>query len=155
MAALLFLCSIFFHPFFASVTEIYCKEEGIQVLHKVFTDDLETCIQTEYGQKLYLFEKNQHPEAEKFMKDYFQKKFLLKVGNELISTNFVGYEREDDAVWVYFEKKDIQFAGKKISVDNQIFIRQIPEQTNILYFFNKNEKKSYKTDAKNTKILIP
>jgi hypothetical protein len=154
MSTFLLLWSFWFHPFFASVTEIYCKDEGIQVLHKVFTDDLETCIQAEYGQKLYLFEKNQHPEAEKFLKDYFQKNFFIIVGNEAISTNYVGFERDDDAVWVYFEKKDFLLSGKKLNVENRIFIRQIPEQLNILYFFDKNDKKSYKTDSKNTNISI-
>ncbi len=149
---LLFWVYFALHPIYISVTELVFKNDELQVMHKVFIDDLEKVIEAESGTKMFLFEKNENPKAKDLVCAYFEKKVVLTQKNQKLKLKFVGFEKEDDALWVYFETQTNIPKGTALSLENNIFIAQIPEQINIVYIKNEAEKRSFKLGASKQSI---
>jgi hypothetical protein len=93
---------------------------------------------------MFLFEKNENPKAKDLICAYFEKKVVLTQKNQKVKLKFVGFEKEDDALWLYFETQANMTKGTILSLENKIFIAQIPEQINIVYVKNEDGKQSFK-----------
>ncbi len=92
------------HPFFVSVTEINhnAKDRTIEISCKTFTDDLETSIEKSSQVKIDLFNPKDQSAADKAVADYIKKHFHLKADGKPVQLEFVGFERENEAIWSYF-----------------------------------------------------
>jgi hypothetical protein len=82
------------------------------------------------------------------MTSYFEKNFALMRDGKKLHFVFVGYEKEDDAVWVYFENTEKNAEKGSFEIRNTIFIKHIAEQKNILYLHTNDQKKSFIFDAR-------
>jgi hypothetical protein len=151
-AVILWFLMFLAHPVYVSITEVHLQNEKIQVLHKVFIDDLESCVKAETGTSLYLFEKNQNSDCPKLLAEYFGKHAVLSRNGKSIPLRFVGFEREDDAAWVYFEADSPNASSGNYDFKNSIFTRHVPEQVNLVYVFRDKDKKTFRCDAKTVEI---
>ncbi len=59
-----------------------------------------------------------------------------------MTLEFVGFEKENDAVWSYFEVKHISTAPKKIEVVNSILYESYDKQMNLMHVSVGGNRKS-------------
>jgi hypothetical protein len=135
------------HPFFISVTEINhnAKDKIIEISCKTFTDDLETCIQKTSGVKLDLFHPRDEAQAEKAIGDYIKKHLQLKADGKPLQLEFVGFERENEAIWSYYQVSNVP-AVKKLDVQTSVLFEASDKQINLLHVTVNGNRKSTKLD---------
>jgi len=129
------------HPFYVSVTQIDFKENTLQITLKIFSDDLEDALSKKGTAKLFIGEKNEHPETEKLIKNYLKEQFKLQINNKDAEWQWIGKETEEDATWCYLEVRNIKKI-KTLEVTNTILFELFDSQTNLINTSINNKKKS-------------
>ncbi len=143
---LFLLASYSAHPFFVGVTEIDYKSEEklLQVSAKLFFDDFESAIKKDL--KLSSFN-IMHPKdsvmADTYIQTYFLKHFTILDGNKPIKLNYLGYEIQKEAAWIYLESEDCALP-KKLSIVNTLLCTFTDKQNNIVKLkgFQKEQNKN-------------
>lgn len=130
----IFLASLYLlHPFYLSVTEIKYNEKNktAEIACKIFVNDLEDALKKTTGKNVDLLNAQNKEINQKFIKEYLDQRLLIKINGQVKKYEMIGYEREEDAIWSYFEitKCDLP---KNIEVDNKILYDQIKEQINLV-----------------------
>ncbi|HEY0677315.1 MAG TPA: DUF6702 family protein [Chitinophagaceae bacterium] len=136
------------HPFFVSVTEINhnAKDKTIEISCKTFTDDLETSIEKSEGRKVDLFNPKDTAAVEKAIAEYIRKHLHLKADGKPLQLEFVGFERESEAIWSYFQVSNV-VAVKKLDVQTSVLFEASDKQINLLHVTANGVKRSTKLDC--------
>lgn len=136
-----------FHPFFVSVTEIQhnAKESTLEISCKIFTDDFEKTLRQNYYTNVDLLNPKDKPEMDKLVTHYVKKHLQINADGKLLKLQFIGYEKEEEAIWSYFQVKDIATI-KKIVVNDNLLFEYKKEQINILHVTVNGIRKSTKLD---------
>jgi len=147
--------SIFVHPLFVSVTEINhnSQEKTLEISCKTFTDDLEKAIEKSSNVKIDLFTIKDKAAANKAVADYFKKHLLLKADGKPVQMELVGFEREGDATWSYFQVTNIPTV-RKIEVSNNILYEASDDETNLMHVTVNKVRKSTKIDYPDVKAVF-
>jgi hypothetical protein len=145
--------SFMMHPYYMSVTEIDYKAatKELQISVKLFTDDLEEALEQEYKQKFNLYNENGKAANESFINSYLQKHCKLTVNNKQLSPLMLGFEIQQEAVWVYFELKKIEKVTTAVVFSNVLYSLR-KDQINIIHFTNKGIRKSYRLTNPDTQV---
>lgn len=130
----IFLASLYMlHPFYLSLTEIKYNEKNktAEIACKIFVNDLEDALKKTTGKNVDLLNAQNKEINQKFIKEYLDQRLLININGQVKKYEMIGYEREEDAIWSYFEitKCDLP---KNIEVDNKILYDQIKEQINLV-----------------------
>lgn len=135
------------HPFFLSVTEINhnAKDKTIEIACKTFTDDLETSIQKTTGVKLDLANPKDSQAVERAIADYIKKHLQLKADGKPLQLEFVGYEKENEAIWSYYQVSNVA-SVKKIDVHTTVLFEASDKQINLMHVTVNGTRKSTKLD---------
>lgn len=131
-----FLSTGFAHKFYVSMTDIHynAKKQSLEISVKVFTDDLETAIQSSEDDKLWIGDKKEAPQVDSLIETYFRKKFQVSVNGEAAKFDFLGKESETDVVWCYLEIKDVAKL-ESLDVSNRVFMHLFDEQKNLVHIY--------------------
>ncbi len=129
------------HPFKISVTEINYNKSGrsLDTTIKVFHDDLESALSESNSKTINVEENNQ--QIKSYLSSYFINYFQLFINQKKTDFSFVGYEFEDDVVWIYLEFKSADKL-ESVKLRNGIFTDTFPEQSNLVHFHYGDEIKS-------------
>ena len=157
MIHLLILCTTLLtaaHPFHASVCSInYAPEERtLQITQKIFADDLEEALNATAnasGQNARIDVLNPpDPEAmETLVRNYLEEHLQITVNDKVVEPTFLGYEREELALWCYLEVSEVADI-QRIRVQSSILVDAFDDQTNIVHIKYRDTVKSMKL-AKN------
>ena len=146
LATLFFLCG-FKHPFYLGVTDLKfnTKEKVLQGSVKLFTNDLEAALKKIHNKTIDLINVKNKEEVTKILSDYLKKHFSLKINSKICNYKLIGFEREEEAIWMYveFEKSELP---KKIQVENTLLYDHLKDQMNITHIEVNNSKKSLKVN---------
>lgn len=155
MAIGLWLTAFSLHPYYMSVTEIEYKpaEKEIQVACKIFTDDLEDALKKEFAKKVDVVNPAQKKENEQLLQRYVQKHLKLQLDNKAVTLEFLGFEEEGEAIWIYLLAKNTT-AFKSAVVFNDVLYSYRNEQLNIIHFKNKGERKSYRLNYPDNQVTF-
>ena len=136
------------HPFFVSVTEINHnnKEKTLEIACKIFVDDMEATLQQNYKTAINLSSPNDEEKLKGFIKDYINKHLKIIVDGKAVVLNFIGFEKENEAVYCYFEAVNIT-AIKKLDVENSLLQDYTDKQINILHVIVNGKRQSTQLDA--------
>jgi hypothetical protein len=131
------------HPLYVSVTEMNynAAEKNLEISCKIFTDDFEKTLANSYRTKVDLTTPASKAEADKMVKEYIKTHLQLKLDGKAVSLEFVGFEKENDAVWSYFEVRTAA-APKKIEVVNTILYESYDKQMNLMHVTVGGNRKS-------------
>ena len=101
------------HKYYVSVTEIKFAEQKreLQISMRFFIDDVEAVLNQRFDKEFYLATKKELNDTDNYLKLYIDQKFQVKVNGQIISTNYLGKEYENDVVYFYL------LADKISSVD--------------------------------------
>lgn len=136
------------HPFYVSVTEINhnAKDKTIEISCKTFTDDLESAIEKTTKVKVDLFNPKDQAAAEKAVGDYIKKHLQLRADGKPLQLEFIGYERENEATWSYFQVSNVAAMPKKVDIVSSVLFEVSDQQINLLHVTVGNNRKSTKLD---------
>lgn len=135
------------HPFYVSVTEINhnATDKTLEIACKIFTDDFEAAITKHSQKKVDLFNtaEKDKPAVEKAILEYVTHHLGINLDGQPARLEFVGYERESEAIWSYFQVAGIQ-PPKKVEISNSLLYDSFAEQINLLHVTIKGNRKSTK-----------
>ena len=121
------------HDFHVSISKIYLNPESkkLEVMIKLFTDDLSTTLDSFSGKKMNLGTQEEPSSANDELMRYVESGFGIKVNEKQIVLNYLGKEKEDDATWVYLESEKVGRI-KSITVTNTLLIEMFDDQANLI-----------------------
>lgn len=135
------------HPFHVSVTEINhnAKDKTLEISCKIFTDDFEDALTRKYKTKIDLVQPRDKPAMDKLVNDYINSHLAIKADNKTAVMNYIGFEVENEAVYVYLQVNDVATV-KKAEVTNSVLHDVFTDQTEIIHFIENGNRKSVKID---------
>ena len=83
--------------------------------------------------------------------NYIKKRLTVTLNNKATSIDFIGYEKEEDAIWAYLEIKKVAIP-KTIKVDTKLLFDFLPLQSNIVHAEVNGVKKSSKVNNPDSKV---
>jgi hypothetical protein len=144
-SVIFFVTAAGFHPYYVSVTDIKYKEseKTLQVSCRVFTNDLENALKKIYNKPVDLLHPKDKTVTEKLLAHYILDHLKISINGKVQTLDFIGYEKEEEATWTYFEIKNAE-PPKKLNIENSILYDLLPLQINMVHAEVNGTKKSFK-----------
>ncbi|MCX6205039.1 MAG: hypothetical protein NTZ19_02155 [Bacteroidetes bacterium] len=139
------------HPFYVSVIDINhnTKEGAVELSIRIFTPDLEQTLQKYSSTKVDIAIPKDKALLDKQISNYINQKIQLKINGQPVTVNYVGYEIQNESVWVYAEVPKITTL-KKLEVNCNLLYDFKDLQSNIIHVKANGAEKSYKLDYPKT-----
>jgi uncharacterized protein DUF6702 len=135
------------HPLYISVVEVNhnAKDKTLEISCKIFTNDFETTLEKNYKSKVDLINPKDKAATDKWVSDYVFKHLSLKADGKPVYMSYLGFERQEEAVYSYFEVDSIP-SVRKIDVTNSILHDFSNDQINIIHCTVGGKRESTKLD---------
>lgn len=136
-----------YHPIHLSITDVEHnpKDQSLEIVHKIFIDDLEKILESTHRTRLYLATNKEHADTDKFIVDYLKKHFTLEIDGKSYVPDFHGKfvnAKEDIfAVWILAKVEGIAQI-KTIKHSNTILMDLYDDQENFTHFKYLGKRKS-------------
>lgn len=143
------------HKFYVSITKVeFVKEkETLQIITKIFIEDLEQALQERYDSSISLASIKETESDVAYLKKYILQKIKIKVNGTPVSIQYIGKEYDIDIVNVYLEIENIKEL-KSIEIENKILMDMFSEQQNIIHLKTPNNRRSLVLDFDNPKGVL-
>lgn len=143
------------HKFYVSITKIeYVQEkESLQIITKIFIDDIEDALQKRYDPSISLDSKKQTPADVAFLKEYILQKLQIKVNGKSVKLDYIGQEYDTDMVVAYMEVKGISDL-ETIEIENKVLMDMFSEQQNIIHLKTPKSRRSLILDRDEPKGIL-
>lgn len=141
-----------YHPFYVAVTEINhnASAKTLEISCKLFADDLEQVLEKTYHTALDISAAKDKAALDKFISDYIHKHLGLAIDGKAVQLNYIGYEKEKESAYCYFEVSNVP-SLKKVDLTNSILQDFNSDQINIIHFIFHGKRQSQKLDFPATK----
>ncbi len=138
------------HKFYVSITKIeyVAEEESLQIINKLFIDDIEDVLQARYSESVSLDPEKETPADARYLEEYVLQKLKIEVNGKPVFPKFLGHEYENDMVKSYIEVEGIS-EFKNILVENKMLMELFDEQQNIIHVKRGKQRKSMLLDVDN------
>lgn len=139
-----FLSVLLAHPIHVSVTEITFdeKERELEIIARIFIDDLETSIQQAKQQsELKLLEPGGGVTTDQLVKEYLGPRFKISLDGQPQKVKYLGHEREGEAMLCYIQVSNVK-KWKTIEVLNSVITELYDDQSNLVHVTVNDEVKS-------------
>lgn len=122
------------HKFYVSITKIEYKKEkqALQLICKIFTDDLEDVLQARYDKDLRMDSGGDESRIDQLLSQYLDMKLSIKLDGREVKLKYLGKKYEIDIIRVYLEGTEIS-AFRQIEVTNEILMELFEDQENIIH----------------------
>jgi Domain of unknown function (DUF6702) len=143
------------HKFYVSITTIeYApKEQTLQVITKIFLDDIEAALQARYGKKFYFNSKKETAADSKLLEEYVLQKINIKVNGKPATFNYIGKQYDIDVVELFIEIPNIS-EFNSIEIENKVLLEMFSEQKNIIHVKKNDARSSLILENGNLKGLL-
>jgi hypothetical protein len=131
------------HPFYVTVTQVTdnAKEKILEITCKLFTDDFEKQLRKNYNGRVDLLGESNKETMEKLVSVYITGHLQVAADGKACALQFVGFEKDEEAVDCYFQVNNI-VVDKMISVTDNILFDYKPEEVNIVHVTVRGTRKS-------------
>ncbi|WP_111308070.1 DUF6702 family protein [Confluentibacter sediminis] len=153
--ALSFFAFTTMHKYYISVTQIeYVQEkQSVQIISRIFIDDLEELLRVEYDKTITLAEKNEPKSINDYIETYLKEKIKIKINDKEVNISFIGKEYDTDIVKCYMEIQGVKNI-QSFEISNQVLFDFFNNQQNIIKTkINSKEKSVIQTIDKNDTVL--
>ena len=139
------------HPFYISVTEVNHneKDKAFEISCKMFADDFEQVLEKNNKTRLDISTAKDKVLFDRFIPAYMNNHLSLTVDGKPARLNYVGYEKDKESVYCYFQVNDIA-APRKISINNSILYDFNETEINIMHVVVGGKRQSTKLDYPGT-----
>ena len=143
------------HKFYVSITKIeYAEEkETLQIITKLFIDDIEDVLQARYDKSLIMGGESEPEAVGAYLEQYVLQKLEIEVNGAPVKFHYLGHEYENDVVKTFIEVKGVNELNS-ISVQNKMLFELFEEQQNIVHIKRYKKRKSLVLDTDNPKGLL-
>ena len=143
------------HPFHVSTTEINHNaiDKTLEISCRIFIDDFESCLSKQYHTKADLSAASVKTSMDTLVKKYLSAHLQIKADGKAAQMQYLGFEKEDEAVNVYFEADKI-VSVKKIEINDSILHDLYDDQINIIHVVVGGNRKSTKLDYPNKDAIF-
>ncbi len=144
------------HKFYFSLTSIKVDsaKKNLNVSCKLFTDDLEQILFNNYKVKYDLTKSTNNKEAEQAIYKYVTNNLKLNLNFKNVTLSWVGYETENDVVWIYLESNCKEKKFNNLKVTNSLLCDLTADQTNLIQFNWDNKSYTEKMNCNNKEVII-
>lgn len=138
------------HPFYVSVTEIdhNAKAKSLEISCKIFADDMEAELEKLAKSTIDFSDVKQKSHIDQLIAAYIKNHLHVKADGKAVALNYVGFEKESEAVYCYFEGENIS-AVKQLLIDNSLLLDYTDKQINIVHATVNGKRQSTKLDVGN------
>ena len=129
------LLALVLHPVHVSVTEIEYSEKNksLQIISRIFIDDLELSIQKKLNQEsLDLLQPKNGVTTDNLVSGYLKDHFKVKLDNKQAKINYLTHEIEDLAIICYLEIENVK-KMKVIEITNSVIQELHADQSNLVH----------------------
>ncbi len=142
-----------FHPIHVSTSNIEynSKDNKLEVICTIFTDDFEAALAKQYHAKTDLNKPEMHAAMDALIKQYVAANLNIKTDNAPAKLNYLGFEINREAVDVYLESDKIP-AVKKVDVDVSLVYNLFDDQINIVHIIVNGTRKSEKVNCPDKRV---
>ncbi len=149
------LSSFCAHKYYLSVTEVVYNQEAeaIQIISRIFYDDLEAVLQERYDERLLVDAAADQEVLDNYISKYLTKKLKISVDGEPQELNYIGKEYDDDYVVCYVEVPNIDDV-EVFEIENTLLMDLYVEQKNMVHTEILGKKKSLLLRDGNTKAVL-
>ncbi len=151
---LLLYIILLFHPFFLAVTEAEydAQQKSIGISCKLFNDDLENALKKMSGQPVDILNGNKE-QNQRFIRQYFDTHFRMSAQNKTIPYTLLGYEQENDVIYVFLEAKNVP-ALRQLQFDIRLLHDQSTSQINLVHFRKNGKRESQRLTFPDSKAVF-
>lgn len=131
------------HPLHVSVTEIEMdeKDRRLEIMMRVFIDDLETSLREKLGQPELTVLELSSEARNGLISAYLNDHFKITLDLKFQKMNYIGHEQESEAFILYIEVPAVK-KWKTINIQNNIIIGTYSDQSNLVHVTVRGETKS-------------
>lgn len=149
------LMSAVTHKFYVSITKVEhsVENESLQIITKIFIDDIEKVLDTRYQTKTHLNTKKETPRDRELLKKYILDKLTISVNGKPVALDYLGIEYDIDLVKSYIEVKGVKTVNN-IEIENNILFDGLDNQQNIIHLNINKYKRSLILDKDNPNGLL-
>lgn len=135
------------HPFHVSTTEINHndRDKSLEISCRIFIDDFEDALEKQFKTPADLSKEAMKTQMDSLVKRYILNHLQVKPDNRQLALDYIGFEKESDAVWVYLQGNNIATV-KKIEINNSILYDIFEDQISIMHVKVGGVRKSTKLD---------
>lgn len=139
------------HPLFVNVLEFNhnSKDNILEVSCKMYFDDFENALKASYKIPVDITHPKDVKALEKMMFEYIQKHLQLKINGKAVQLQYVGYEKENEALWTYIQVNNVT-AVKKLEISNNLMYELYNTQISIMHAAVGGVRKSTKINNPDT-----
>lgn len=143
------------HKYYVSVTQLEYVEaqKSVQIINRIFIDDLEKLFRERYDENITLAEKNEPKIIDDYTKRYLTEKFTVLIDGKVQDLIYIGKEYEDDIVYTYFEIENVEKINT-MEISNLILFDLYEEQQNIVRTKVYTKNKSFVLLKENAKGVL-
>lgn len=131
------------HPYHVGSIEFKynIKTKTFEVSSKFFLDDLENALNEKYGKAVHFNDKNYKEQINALLKDYCTEYLKIKVNNQFIKLNYLGFEEDRASVDIYLETEPVE-NPKKVETAVSLLYNYFDDQMNIVHIIVDGLRKS-------------
>jgi hypothetical protein len=151
-----FLTGTATHPIYVSVTEIELNtpQKNLEISCKLFTDDFEKVLRTQYKTIVDLINPGARKAAmDKLVSEYVQAHLKITADGRQLNLRYLGYEIIEEGVQSYFEVPNIDKL-KNIAVFNNLLYEYNEQQMGLIHVTVNGNRKSTKLNYPETKASL-
>lgn len=141
------------HPIYISTTDVSIEDEKINIVIKLFLNDLEDALRLNNGFSISIDENKKLNKNFEFVESYLNDKFNIYIGSKKLKIVYSNKNIINDILEL---KATLQIKEKifSIRIINQILLDVYDNQSNILFIKNFEKKEFYKFDKTNQDKLF-
>jgi hypothetical protein len=134
------------HPLHVSTVDVNYNSEGrMEVICTFFIDDFESALSKHFSSKTDLSSPPLHEKMDAIVKKYIEDHLLISVNSKAVNLQYLGFEKNREAVNVYFESTKLPIP-QKIEVQTSLLYDIFSDQMNIIHMTVNKKRNSTKLD---------
>ena len=143
------------HKFYVSTTNIeyVAKKESLQIITKIFIDDIEDVLQERYDSSISIATTKETERDIEYLKKYILQKLKVNVNGKPVKLDYIGREYDIDVANVYIEITGVTEL-RSIEVKNEVLIDLFEEQQNIIHIKTPEMRRSFILEKNNPKDML-
>ena len=142
-----------FHPIHVSTSNIEynSKDNKLEVICTVYTDDFEAALAKQYHAKTDLNKAEMHAAMDALLKEYIAANLKISADNAPVKLNYIGFEINREATDVYLESDKLPQV-KKVDVDASLLYNLFDDEINIVHIIVNGVRKSEKVNYPDKRV---
>ncbi len=148
--------NVWAHPLHVSICEVEYdgEDQALEIVLRMFIDEMESAVLEEHGQRLSLGEVNQLLQADSLIQLYLKKHFSISINSQENELEYLGNETENtDRIVCYMTITDIEKI-ETITFFNELFQELFDDQINMVHLEVGEKKQStFFTNKKREEVI--